>query len=369
MAGLTLYQCRPKTGFHFGEEGLELEESRVSFPSDSLFAALVATVAEQEGPDAAAAFVAPFLGDEPPFRLTSVFPYVGRLPLLPLPHLRLHTVTQLPRKFAKKVRYVSPGIFQALAQGEAMDPYLEGSPAGRFLQEGAVWLTAGEVEQLPAAWLTPPPGTKGNLAEQQARLRQPDRLNLRRVWQQGSVPRVTLDRATSASTIYLMGRVAFNENCGLWLGVAYQEASWRSRLEELLRHLGDRGIGGERSNGYGGFSLLGEPDLASPLPPDSPGSDAWLLLSRFHPRPGEVRLLQDGRAAYQLVTVGGWLTSPAHQHLRRKRVNLVAEGSVLAGDVRGDLVDVRPAWTDFSHPVYRYGLALTVPVRQKAGAE
>ena len=36
-------------GFHFGRHGLEQEESRIHFPSDSLFAALVARMVELYG--------------------------------------------------------------------------------------------------------------------------------------------------------------------------------------------------------------------------------------------------------------------------------------------------------------------------------
>ncbi|MCB8965735.1 MAG: type III-A CRISPR-associated RAMP protein Csm4 [Ardenticatenaceae bacterium] len=382
MTNLTLYQLQPQAlGFHFGEEGLELEESRISFPSDSLFAALVATVAEQEGAQAVKDFTAPFANGEPPFRLTSLFPYVGQLPLLPLPMLQIKltpSASQLPRKFAKKVRFVSPGIFRRLVQGDDMDEYMASetndclpandhlSTNGRFLQSKAIWLTQQEIDSLPTTWLEPPASLKGNRDEQRQRLREPDTLAARHVWQNGSVPRVTLDRATNASTIYLMGRVAFNTECGLWLGVQYTDESWRPRLENLLHHLGDRGIGGERSNGYGAFKLINPPTLLPPLPPN-PVGEYQLLLSRYLPRETEMSVIQDTHAAYQLIPVGGWLGSPRAQNLRRKRLTLVVEGSVLGpGAVQGRIADVQPDWDGFPHPVWRSGLALTTPVAAQA---
>lgn len=343
MDNLIIYQLQPPVGggFHFGEEGLELEDSSLTFASDSLFAAIVAALAEQEGAAAADDFMAPFENGQPPFRLSSAFPYVGHLPLLPLPRLRVKTASpdKLPRKFTKKVAFVSPAIFRRLCAGQVMDAYLDTEQAGCFLQDGTIWLTRTEAEALPV------------------------HLQNERVWLKARVPRVTLDRRSGQSTPYRSGRVGFNEGCGLWLAVQYHDLDSRQRLELLLHHLGDRGIGGERTNGYGAYSLIVDNDLAAPdkwlLPDDHNGR---LLLSRFIPMETEVALLQQAQAAYHLAMVGGWLYSPQHKPLRRKRVRMLTEGSVLPGAVEGKLVDVQPDYKDFPHKVYRNGLALTVPV-------
>lgn len=353
---LTIYQLQPPPGggFHFGEQGLELEESNVVFPSDSLFAALVATIAEQQGQEAVEEFVQPFTKGTPTFRLTSVFPRVGDLPLLPLPHLPIHTQAKagrereelLPRKFTKRVRFVSPLICQKLCAGAEMDDYLS-EKHGRFLQNGAIWLTDTEQRHLPQAW--------HNFA--------PAALAKQLVWQRSSVPRVTIDRVHSSSNIYLMGRVAFNQECGLWLGIETDEAFINEQIESLLLHLGDRGLGGERSNGYGSFTPK---ELTFDWPLADGDSSYRLLLSRFLPAPEEVgQALQDSQKpliAYRLVTVGGWLTTPGLPHLRRKQISMLAEGSVVAGPVNGRMADVQPEWENFPHPVWRNGFALTLPV-------
>jgi hypothetical protein len=61
------------------------------------------------------------------------------------------------------------------------------------------------------------------------------------------------------------------------------------------------------------------------------------------------------------------MASPDEQARRRKRVNMLSEGSVLTGwvpdRVYGDLVDVTPERTDDwepPHSVYRYGFAFPV---------
>ena len=354
---LTLYKLQPPPGggFHFGQQGLELEESRVVFPSDSLFAAMVATIAEQEGSSAVDTFVQPFRQGQPPFCLTSVFPIAGSLPLLPLPHLPIHTQAKderqrealLPRKFNKKVRFVSPLICQKLCAAAEMDTYLT-AENGRFLQNGAIWLTAAEQTLLPDAWHS----------------FEPEALNQQAVWQQGSVPRVTIDRLHNSSNIYLMGRVTFNQACGLWVGVQYEDTALIERTESLLHHLGDRGIGGERSNGYGAFEPV---KLAYQWPSWTEGNGYHLLLSRYLPTQAEVRpALQDGDKtliAYRLVTVGGWLATPYQPHLRRKQISMLAEGSIVGDNVRGYMADVQPKWQDFPHPVWRNGFALTLPAK------
>ena len=350
MRDLTLYRLEPPPGggFHFGEEGLELEESNLSFPSDSLYAALIATVAEQEGAAQADEFVR-MLHDPAAFRLSSVFPCVGNLPLLPLPRLRIEA-PDVPRKFAKKVKFVSPAIFTQLCNGEDMGSYIKEGGNGRFLQGGAIWLTKAEQRHLPGQWAASAP----------------DNLKRQIVWQKGSVPRVTIDRVSNASNIYQAGRVNFNSGCGLWLAVGYgaggaTSSDQKERLETLLHHLGDRGIGGERTNGYGAFQLDINPDFVVTWPQTGNGR---VLLSRLWPKPDEVAFLQDDLAAYQLVTVGGWFYSPAHKPLRRKRVTLVAEGSVLpAPSLQGERANVTPQWdVPLPHPVYRCGYALSLPI-------
>jgi CRISPR-associated protein Csm4 len=367
MNKLTCYRLTPPAGggFHFGQQGLELEESRVTFPSDSLFAALVATKAEQEGDAAAEAFLRPFLPNSdsdpnrfnPPFRLTSLFPYVGNLPLLPLPQLPIQTKQKqgngdepaVPRKFTKKVRFVSPKIFQQLCAAQEMDDYLDEKENGRFLQEGKVWLTADEQAKLPANWQT----------------RSPEQLRQQHIWHQGNVTRVTIGRKQEQSMVYLMGRVLFNDGCGLWLGVQTEPDSgaWQKKLHLLLTHLGDRGIGGERANGYGQYSL--SQTEAFDLPEMAAGNGYHLLLSRYYPQKTEIPALQAELSAYALVSVGGWLTpsrvdAATTDNKRRKPLRMVEASSVLYGIVTGQTEDVRP--NGFPHGVYRCGLALTVPV-------
>ena len=359
MAQWTFYRLDPKSGagFHFGLRGLEGETSSEHCPSDTLFAALVSTLADLDGDGAVRAFTAPFEAHSPPYLLTSLFPRAGDLPLLPRPFVRIEMETQPgQRKFLKRLCYVSPGIFRALLRGERMDDLGPDSAndQGRFLQGDRVWLRADEQDALPDSWSAL------------------DRKELRehKVWQSDPVDRVTIDRASSASAIYRVGRTTYAPGCGLWLGAQWPagvDAAAAAQLETLLHHLGDRGLGGERSVGYGQFSINDDKAPSLDLPTTS-GPYA-LSLSRYLPAEKELPGVLREDAAYGLVNVAGWMGSPQGAAYRRKGIRLLAEGSVLhtRGDLGpwGRLVDVKPdIWK--KHPVWRYGYACLVGVHPGA---
>ncbi len=353
MATWTTYRLNPKpgAGFHFGLRGLEQEDSATYCPSDTLFAALVATAADLDGPQAAEAFAAPFAAGRLPFLLSSAFPIAGNLALLPPPHRRFELEEKRgQRKFLKKLRYVSPVVFKRILAGEPLDAYADPHGEGLFLQGGRVWVTRAEQAALPLEW----------------RALKASELRQKKVWQTGAPDRVTVDRASSASSVFRIGRTIYAPHCGLWFGVQWtsgEDAATRLGLEELLAHLGDRGLGGERSVGYGQFKLgLDAPVMD--LPAAQPGKAA-LSLSRYLPAPAELPEALRGRdASYKLAAIAGWLQAPGFAAKRRRQVRMLTEGSVFQTVGRGPwgrLADVRPAnWT--GHPIWRYGYACPVGV-------
>jgi CRISPR-associated protein Csm4 len=354
MAQWTLYRLEPKpgAGFHFGLRGLEGEESAAHCPSDTLFAALVTVLGEVAGADGLASFVNAFAGETPPFLFTSAFPRAGDLPLLPLPFLPI-ALTPQPgqRKLLKRLRYVSPAIFRRIIAGQPLDEYA--GTRGAFLNDGQVWIAAEEMVHLPVPWQ--------KLA--------PDRLREQPVWRTAVVDRVTVDRTSSASAVYRIGRTVYAPGCGLWVGVRWPGApdpAAQEQWETLLAHLGDRGLGGKRSVGYGQFASAPLP-TALDLPEATAGRPA-LTLSRYLPAPQELPAALQGAAAYRLEAVAGWLNAPGHKAQRRKQVRMLAEGSVfqpVGAGPWGRLADVRPVgWN--AHPVWRYGYACPVGVPQEA---
>lgn len=372
MTALTLYALEPPSGaptlsFHFGRQGIGLEEAGETLPSDSLFAALVAQAATLGGAgraaDGAPRFAGPFVSGTPPLMLSSLFPRLGELPLLPRPLLKLAVADALREpigKGFKKLRYLSPALFSAVCRGESIvEPPL-------ITQGGQIWISPAEASALPAPWRRAP-------REDEAAWRR--RFAETPIWSIESLPRVTVDRASTASSYYEVGRVTYAPDAGLALLVRFVEPDAREGFERLLTLLAESGLGGRRSSGYGAFAWKPGADLV--LAPGATGSRA-VLLSRYIPRDDrELEALRSERAAYQLVRVGGWVYSQGQPSQRRQRVMMVVEGSVLdegLGPVRGKVVDVRPHYSaerphpqvgagdGTSHPVYRSGLALTVPI-------
>jgi CRISPR-associated protein Csm4 len=83
--------------------------------------------------------------------------------------------------------------------------------------------------------------------------------------------------------------------------------------------------------------------------------------------------LNGDKSAYALTAVAGWMRSWDGAAQRRKRLWLVEEGSVVrvVGDGPwGDVVNVRPDYDSeaesggLPHPVWRYGLALPVGLKE-----
>lgn len=367
MAELTVYRLAFRSGFHIGAHGVNLEESAEHIPSDTLFSALMDAVLRLSGDGEA--FAGPFARGDPPFLLTSAFPFAGAVRFFPMP-------VPLDRWFApetlrerskelKRVRFVSEALFRWMLAGERMDDWLfpkeeEAEPTrGVALQGGAFWLTVEEAKGLPDQ-MQRDPETRKPIALRALRHHS--------VLKAHQVPRVTLDRAISASNIFHAGRVSFSPGCGLWFGLQWRrnDSSLRDLFLQALAVLADDGLGGERTVGYGGFTWAKEGPMTLPDPAD--GGLLWLL-SRYHPRATELPAALTKSPGYALTAVAGWLRTWQGAAQRRKRLWLVAEGSLVwavGPGPWGDLTDVRPEYPNagvrFPHPVWRYGFALGAAV-------
>jgi CRISPR-associated protein Csm4 len=373
LAAIKLFKLAPRTAFHFGQRGVGVEGTQIFCHADTLFSALCLTLRELE-PDGSAALTAllgPFPRQghstgSPPFRLTSAFPYAGEVLFFPKPLVpgNLKPVASQERgKTLKEVKFVSQGIFTAWLNNEALDGYLEDT---NLLHGGGLWVTPAEREAL-----------------EDFRDEETGRILL---WKVDTVPRVTVDRVTNKSAVYQAGRVRYRsvklEDNGEWRAGLWVLMDWRDEgpdqaqlawWTKLFAVLGDSGMGGERSAGYGQFDLEGPADFAG-FGIQGLG-ERWLTLAPYHPRPDEVGqegVLGEG-CSYKLLIRRGWVASPEGMSFRRPLVRMLGEGSVLhhpADGVQesyGDLADVTPAVMDPAkgnpgHKVWRYGIAFPVPV-------
>jgi len=328
--------------FHFGRHGLGQEETSVHLTSDSLFAALASSLASAASEPVFSEWISHFTGGRPVLVLSSAFPCLASVRFFPTPlrHSSQGEANPLAAKTLKKVRYISEATFKEMLGGAALSLLIQ---KGLLLQNGQFLISPSEFEGLPAS------------------LRNPD-LEIYSIVQR---PRVTIGRAKADSNLYHTGQVLFSEDCGLWFAVRWlqNEPALAQQLENMLKMLGDAGLGGERSSGSGQteFSKMGELEL-----PD-PSGRTWVALSRYLPAEDETPALSSKEAAYAIESVGGWIYSHGVKSERRRSINMLVEGSVLGRldkDVPGQMADVQPVYENdaqpVGHAVWRSGFALAV---------
>lgn len=145
--------------------------------------------------------------------------------------------------------------------------------------------------------------------------------------------------------------------------VECEDAS-RERLSEAFRILGLCGIGSRRTTGRGQFEVE---EVCAHVPPEL-GRGFHLLLSLYHPTKQEADAGILRQSWYRLEQRGGFVTSPGAMMLRRRRLTMLSEGSLVGGDrpPQGEVVLVLDPSHDpapgLRHPVYRDGRAVSVPV-------
>jgi len=198
-------------------------------------------------------------------------------------------------------------------------------------------------------------------------------------------PRVTIDRRTGRSLLYFFRLVYFSNDQregkgGLYFLVKCRDQDMKDRLTTALKFLGETGIGGERSSGYGKFEAEWcELDVDWTIPQkilDYPLERVTLSLY-YPPNWDALKPVSN----YTLLRRAGWLESPfAPKPQRRLVMYMFEEGTVfdvnknlllfeneprsIPTETLGTLVDVAPEGflCKIGHSVYRYGLAFTVPV-------
>lgn len=362
MPQLSLYHLTFPHGLHIGRGGVDsMYESLEYVPSDTLFAALL-DIWMHQGRDVGE--ILPQEGGPPAFTVTSAFPFAGSVRFYPKPVdlSVLFSSTRLAEfgagKNIKKIRYLSEKLLERASAGAVLDNDIQKDKEGEWvckysLQGGTFWLTEEEINSLPENILSYWEWEKGVKVQKKRPL---SAVCGQAVYAFQNVPRVTVDRVNSSSNLFQSGRVMFNQGCGLWLGVVGQVQN----IPDLLRLLGEGGLGGERTAGYGAFTFTQEPKKEF----RSPSGGYAYLLNRWHPANEiEISFLKKGETSYKMVAVSGWLLSPGHASQRRKRIWLVGEGSLIAGNPLGDVANVCPDYEGkpgVSHPLHRAGFALAL---------
>ncbi|TVQ51102.1 MAG: type III-A CRISPR-associated RAMP protein Csm4 [Spirulina sp. DLM2.Bin59] len=335
---------------HFGQVGIGLEETGDRLPSDSLFSALISTYARIY-PDNLEELFSQLNSPNPPFRHSSTFIYLRNkdqyryyLPK-PLPFPRNYEEHEKNNisltKAYKKFTYLPLEIWQRWYQGEG------------FTKQDQKDILANDRNQ----------------SSSKNKLKQLGLFDYGKTHETAKLPKVSLDRTTQASNFYHTKVVQFQsepeKQAGLYFLLHFAQANPEliSQLKTVLHVLADEGIGGERSSGAGRFTLDWEelPKAWESLLQFKNGN-AHSLLSLFWSNQQEELSRIDENARYEFQERGGWVSSsPTGIQQRRKKVRMFSEGSVFAFPPQGRLADVTPP-NFSSHPVYRSGLALSLPI-------
>lgn len=320
-----LVKFRPAGPWRFGPDDGARDHSEVVGHSDLVYAALCQALAEFGHLPAWLAATAE--ASIPSIRLSSLFPFQGRLLFAPPPSNLWPPPSQRLRY--KGARFAPLALLQDLA-------------AERPVREDR-W----EVD--PESACVIPAGGDA-----------PYRLVTRAA--------AGIDRLSGASHVHRTAGVEFGPGAGLWCWVEFdnEEARecWSPVLKTAFRWLGDTGLGGERSRGWGRSEGVdfSETDTETLLlgAPTAEATGAYWLLSLYSPAAHDT--VDWSRGEYALITRQGRVNSSG---ALKRSARVVAEGSVIvAGSLpSGAAVNVAPA--GHPHPVYRAGFAVAVPVPWK----
>lgn len=350
MSQYFVFRLWPKSPWHLGEAGVELVEANDRLHADTLYSALCNAWAllghlNQSGLYQSDALQ--FSVDAPPFTLSSAFPvaqgtevhngecvYFWPRPLLDVaPFFRLAREDEQQAKILKNCRYVSTKLWQAFVQGDRHSETAEHRHAATF------WMTAADAKIFDTAL----PDESFFFAGQET-----------------LTPRVALDRITSASNLYHVGRLIFSSNAGLYF-LLEGEAAHAEAVALALGILQDEGLGGERAYGFGRFAMEEPEEFVESF--SHIAGDKYCLLSPCSPTENEVHKLLRGDSTYQILKRTGIIQSPQRKDIPRQTIRVLAEGSVFDERPLGHVPSVKPpihSDPPINHPVVRYGKAFAV---------
>ena len=147
-------------------------------------------------------------------------------------------------------------------------------------------------------------------------------------------------RINEQTQIFSVYTLSFTKNSGLFF--LY---SGEVNIDEAVKILGEGGLGGGKTVGYGKFIAKGE-DYSWEI------SGKWnLLLSLCLPKRSEVERLRE--SYYSLIEREGWTNSS-----RKRKVRVLTEGSVIPRKIEGRILEEHVDGVK----IYRNYLALTLPM-------
>lgn len=176
-------------------------------------------------------------------------------------------------------------------------------------------------------------------------------------------PRVTIDRVTAATNIYQTSGYRLNPSGGLYFILEINDEAIREMVFLCIRLLGESGLGGERSVGYGRFTVEFVeadqlPGWQNLLNKSDEGTGCWYGLSLCCPKNHNEAELA---LSYNLLVRKGWIFShTSMKQMKRRECRMFGEGSLFRGHLKGVVADVTPKDFVEAHRVYRYGVGFNI---------
>ena len=344
MGELKIVKLHFRSSLHLGADvpGIGLEGSLSIAHSDTLFSCLINSYAELHSgdPSAAKKLLTRFCEGEPPFRISSAFPFQMR--------------TEFAATYYLPKPLVDPPLFYDSTDGQwAKREY------GKLVQETQLvpidtfknWLEGGDAGP--------------NQVVELRQLMELEKQDIGSLCAHEIRPQHARDRLTDATTIYHTGLIHFHGRSGLYFLVELNDIDlldWAA-FEAVLRQAGRNGLGGRRSLGNGVFEVTDETisDLDNRWKElfDLQEQNGFINLSLYLPETFDTL----NPVAYQLVPRRGWCySSVTPTQMKRKTVTMFGEGSVFRNKPKGGLADVTP--DDFTaHKLYRYGIPISLPIQ------
>lgn len=272
-----------------------------SLHSDTIFGAIIYSL-NQLYPDEIESIVSPFLKGEPPFLISSSFPYIEdgkkRLRLYPKIIEKPYFYNFEDLKELKRFKFVEESIFKKWAAGKLNEKNIIESESfyhqDEYILENRPSTTFREKEIL--------------------------------------IPHNTINRLNSTSKNIFYSKTRTYQNMGRFFLVKFYEKSYKSYLKSALKFLSDRGFGYDISSGYGSFYY--EIDK-NPLQDYYGGR--FVTLSRYIPQDDEIKLL--GKDAWFEI---GSKRGKSPDGKIRKQVRFFKEGSTFRShgkEIYGKIVE------------------------------
>jgi CRISPR-associated protein Csm4 len=385
------------TPLHLGQEGDNVEIIEECAHSDTLFSAICHAWLKMYGKEDLECLLEAFLkagdeGAEPPFSFSSAFPFVGCQKIgqgISTPSTRREDgkISSIVEICQKATIFYPPTLFYLpkpkmrppMPEWPKRIPELE---EPRKLLKDIDWINKDFFEE----WISyhEPNNREVPLFEWQQLKKEEEILS--RAMGTEVRPRVVLDEVSGASQLYFFGMIRFSKGSGLYCFIRFNEDMRKeveSKLKAVINLLGDEGLGGERSSGYGTFTPHWD-SLDLELPENAEATNGLITLSLWYPNEKDLLGSESDVSLeqYGLIHRAGWTFSPLlKKAYRRKVARMFSEGSTFSlteppvtptrrrfevppkrrRNITGCLVDVTPydLIKDGGHYVYRYGFAFT----------